>query len=175
MEFLDLTGVEAQSRINSSAESAIKKITVGAVILRNSHVSQADTQILLLKRSAHERYYPNVFEMPGGKVDPAESLRAAVIREVNEESGLVVSGIVKSLAPFNYTTTKTAKNPATENEESISLYVQQFSYVVTIHGDGSELRVNQKEHSEGSWFGASDLADVSMTNEMRNIVLQALE
>ncbi|KAL2206302.1 NUDIX hydrolase [Sarocladium strictum] len=174
MDVLDLTANEAQERINSSAGSPVDKITVGAAILRKSKDPKADTQILLLKRSAHEMYYPNMFEVPGGKVDPGESLRDAVKREVNEESGLVVFGIVKALPAFNYTTTKTADDPTIGTQESICRRAQQFSYVVTIEGDGSDFRVNQEEHSEGAWFEASDLANVSMTDEMRNLVIQAL-
>ncbi|KAL6919674.1 hypothetical protein ACHAPO_004096 [Fusarium lateritium] len=104
-------------------------------------MTRKETQILLLKRNAHEKYHPNVFEMPGGKVKNGETLRDALTREVNEESGLVVSGILKPLATFSYTTTKTAKSPMTGNEEVIHRYAQQFSYVVTIEGDGSEFRV----------------------------------
>jgi 8-oxo-dGTP pyrophosphatase MutT (NUDIX family) len=113
--------------------------------------------------------------MPGGKIDPNESLRAAQKREVNEESGLVVSGILKSLPTFNYTTTKAAENSMTGNEEAIHRHAQQFSYVVTIEGEGSDFPINHAEHSEGSWFGASDLADISMTDDMRDLIVQALQ
>ena len=142
MYFLDLTGTEAQRHIDSSAEPPIQKVTVGAAVLR--HNSQGDAQILLLKRSAHEKCYPNVFEMPGGKVDTGETLRAALTREVNEKSGLVVSRILKPFATFNYTTTKTV------NEEVLRRYAQKFSYILAVEGDGSDSRIRQAEHSEGS-------------------------
>ncbi|KAH7005714.1 NUDIX hydrolase domain-like protein [Fusarium venenatum] len=171
IEFLDLTGIEVQKRC---AGPPVHKITVGAAVLRHSHDSQRDTQILLLKRNSHEKYYPNVFEMPGGKFNTGENLRAALTREVNEESGLVVSGILTPLATLSYTATKTAKSPMTGDEEVIHRYAQQFSYVVTIEGDGSESRVRQAEHSKGSWFGVSDLSNIPMTGEMRNLVVQAL-
>ncbi|KAM0305261.1 hypothetical protein HYE67_008824 [Fusarium culmorum] len=174
MDFPGLTAIEAQNRIDSCAGPTVHKITVGAAVLRNSHDPQRDTQILLLKRSAREKYYPNVFEIPGGKVNTGETLLAALTREVNEESGLVVSRILKPLATFSYTTTKTAKSPMTGDEQIIHRYARQFSYVVTIEGDGSDFCVHQAEHSEGSWFSVSDLASIPMTNEMRNLVVEAL-
>lgn len=88
MDCLDLTGTEAQKHVDSSAGPPIQKVTVSAAVLR--HNSQGDAQSLLLKRCAHEKYYPNVFEMPGGKVDTGETFRAALTRQVKEEPGLVV-------------------------------------------------------------------------------------
>ncbi|KAH8179914.1 heterokaryon incompatibility protein (HET) domain-containing protein [Sarocladium implicatum] len=175
MDLLNLTGTEALKRINASAQKQVDKITVGAAILRNHHKENGNTEILLLKRSSDETYYPNVFEIPGGKVAAGESLRAALKREVHEESNLTVSGILRPLAAFNYTTVKTVKNQTKGCEEGVQRYTQQFSYVTAIEGDGSDLRVNQTEHSEGVWVGMSDLTSVVMTDEMRSLVMQALQ
>lgn len=54
---------------------------VGAVIL------DADGRLLLVERTGP--IAPGCWAVPGGKLEPGESLRAAVAREVREETGLL--------------------------------------------------------------------------------------
>jgi 8-oxo-dGTP diphosphatase len=57
-------------------------VAVGAVVLRE------DGCVLLVKRGRP----PNLgaWTLPGGRVEPPESLEAAIVREVAEETGLIV-------------------------------------------------------------------------------------
>ena len=45
-------------------------------------------EILLLKRHSNSRTNPNMWELPGGKVDSGEFFDEALIREFKEETGL---------------------------------------------------------------------------------------
>lgn len=43
---------------------------------------------LLIRRSAASKHFRGKWDMPGGKVDPGEPFDAALLREVEEETGL---------------------------------------------------------------------------------------
>jgi 8-oxo-dGTP diphosphatase len=49
--------------------------------------------LLLLKRGSHKRVYPNRYDGLGGHIERDETPKAAVIREVKEESGLDITNV----------------------------------------------------------------------------------
>ena len=56
---------------------------VAAILLRGD-------QVLLCHRSPTRRWYPNVWDFPGGHVEEGESAVAALRREILEEIGIDV-------------------------------------------------------------------------------------
>ncbi|KAH7193756.1 NUDIX hydrolase domain-like protein [Fusarium flagelliforme] len=164
MNFLQMSNTAALDYARNILFTKVDKITVGAAILHKNKRS-----ILMLKRAAHETYYPNVFELPGGKVDGAEKIHDAIVREVKEETGLTVTKVITSLAPFTYFTEKTVK------EKIILRTTLQLSYVVEVKEDGDGFVVDSEEHSEGRWVKSDEADGVVMTGEMRKLVFQALQ
>lgn len=59
-------------------------ITVAAAIIRRG-------DYILLTRRKPDAHLPNLWEFPGGKVEPGESLRDALQRELREELGIHTS------------------------------------------------------------------------------------
>ncbi|KAL8606641.1 hypothetical protein ACOMHN_025740 [Nucella lapillus] len=59
-------------------------IDIGVAIILES----ADNKVLLTKRPAHLRAFPNIWVPPGGHVEPNEKLTHAGLRELREETGL---------------------------------------------------------------------------------------
>lgn len=47
-------------------------------------------RVLLVHRSSSKRWYPNVWDFPGGHLDPGESSREALVRELREELGIEI-------------------------------------------------------------------------------------
>lgn len=66
-------------------ENTNKNAKYADAIIRNT-----DGDILFLKRSAGESIFPNVWGLPGGKIDDGEDAEAAVKREVVEETNMDV-------------------------------------------------------------------------------------
>jgi 8-oxo-dGTP diphosphatase len=50
-----------------------------------------DGRVLLVHRSPDRRAYPDVWDLPGGHVDPGETPLAALAREMHEELGVRIA------------------------------------------------------------------------------------
>ncbi len=66
-----------------------------------------DGNILLLKRSKHDKTRPSQWDLPGGWVDEDEDFTSAAVRETQEEAGITVSRQAMSLA---YTLTEVTQH-----------------------------------------------------------------
>jgi 8-oxo-dGTP pyrophosphatase MutT (NUDIX family) len=145
------------------------KIVIGAATLQSS----GTPRILLLKRAAHEPYFPNVFELPSGKVDLDDpTLKHALVREVYEETGLYVTEILAELKPMIYTTEKTIVDD-TARETLVSKSAIQLNYVVSV-SDG-EVKLSADEHSESCWAGEQELGKLDITEAMSSVIQEAFE
>ncbi|KAK7917319.1 hypothetical protein PG985_010927 [Apiospora marii] len=149
---------EFLAEINKANNVQFDKLTVGAAIL------QSDGRILLLKRRPDEKHFPNVFEMPGGKVEETDlTIGQAIAREVLEESNLTVTAVLEPLSPFTYTTVSGA---------GITRNVVQLSYIVQV--EATEFRVNPEEHTEGVWADNEMVDKLDITNDMKDLIVEAL-
>ena len=151
------------------------KVVVGAAALwYTSDLSSSKTpSILLLKRAPHEPYFPNVFELPSGKVDPNDpTLKYALAREVQEETGLDVTEILAELRPMIYMTEKDVIDD-TGRAFFVSKSAIQLNYVVSL--SGSEVKLSADEHSESCWATEKDLGNLDITSEMRTVIQEAFK
>jgi len=117
-------------------------------------IADAEGRILLLRRPAHSKHYPGQWEPPGGKVEAGETLDAALLREVAEETGLELS-IARVIG-------------ATESEFP--------SYrVVHLHFEGRasgvEVRLD-KSHDEFAWIPRGEIGDMDLRPAFRGILTQ---
>ena len=86
---------ELLEQLNAEAErDGMQQLVVGAVVHR-------DGKVLLLQRPEND-FMRGIFELPSGKVEPGERLDTALVREVDEETGLSVSAIHDYLGSFDY-------------------------------------------------------------------------
>lgn len=53
-------------------------------------VLNQEGKLLLLRRSQSDKRRPGQWDMPGGRVDPGEDIRQALVRETQEEAGIEV-------------------------------------------------------------------------------------
>lgn len=155
---LTMTLSEFRSTYLSKSDKIFDKVVVGAIIHRDG-----GRRILLLRRAGHETYYPDMFELPSGKVEDGDAtLGAALRREVAEETGLRITSVVREMQPFEYVTSKTVDG------QVVYKSCLQLNFIVNV-GDG-EVKVNPNEHAVAVWADMVDLSRLEMTDEMRNLV-----
>jgi 8-oxo-dGTP diphosphatase len=121
------TATLLQQLAEQADHDGIAQLVVGAVI-------EHDHRVLLLRRPPDD-FMGGIYELPSGKVDPGESLDAALIREVKEETGLDVASIDTYLGPFDYTS-------------GSGRPTRQFTFAVTVLAPEP---VTLTEHDEHTW------------------------
>ncbi|MEV6717257.1 NUDIX domain-containing protein [Lentzea sp. NPDC051208] len=117
-------------RLVTEAEAdEVAQLVVGAVV-------ESEGKVLLLKRPADD-FMGGIFELPSGKVELGEDLKTALVREVEEETGLQVAEATAYLGSFDYLSGSGKKS-------------RQFNFVVTVTVTAPEPVVLQ-EHDEFQW------------------------
>ncbi|KAK8075731.1 hypothetical protein PG997_010394 [Apiospora hydei] len=139
MSHLNCSRDQFLAHINKTADPPFDKLTIGAAILRD------DGRILLLRRRPDEKHYPNVYEIPGGKVD---------------ETDPTIGQSHSSRGPRGVNS-----QPGTRN-------VIQLSYVVKV--EDTQFQLNPDEHSEGVWATMGMLGELEITDDMKGLIMEAL-
>jgi len=176
---LALSREQCRNHLSSTRNHKFDKIVVGAAIIHlttDAHSRLEEPHILLLKRSANEIYYPNVFEMPGGKVDADDpSIRDALVREVKEETGLDLTRVFGQLPDMIYSTERKVSQE-NGNQKLMKKSCIQLNFAVEVDlAHGTTFQVNPVEHSTGVWASKRMLGELEMTEAMRGVVSVALE
>ena len=123
-------------------------LAVGAVVLRE------DGAVLLVRRGRPPAV--GSWTLPGGKVEPGETLAQAVVREVAEETSLVVTplGVV----------------------ETVELSREGFSYRIVDFVCATQDRHTPRagdDVDDARWVLGSNLAALSLTTEVIRVIAQA--
>ncbi len=123
-----------------------------AVILRRPG------RILLCHRSPARRWYPDVWDFPGGHVEPGERPFEALRREVAEELGAELEGV--------------------DGDPVLHRVDPQRSLDLTVwasrHWRGEVSNRQPHEHDAIGWFGAAQLAGLSFADPSYLAVLRQL-
>ena len=113
-------------------------------------------EILILKRSVEEEWYPNTWNILTGKIEDGENPDAAMKREIQEELGLFIDSYDEAVVPY-----------VREMDNKQWLI---HAYRVTVLSTTS-LQINH-EHSEYAWITVDDLAKFDVLFPVR-ITLEA--
>ena len=129
-------------------------------------ISVCNEQLLVIKKILGP--YKGKFDLPGGQLEPLESLELAVIREVREETGYTVKEL-NSIGVSDFFVLWTLDNNTVEHLHHIAvLYEAHVDPCETVHA----VEVFEEQDSNGAlWL---PLAKVTPDNSSP-LVLQALD
>ena len=91
------TATIGHSFVGDTDPDALKPVRL--LLVADCALIDADGRVLLAQRPSGKSM-AGLWEFPGGKVDPGESPEASLIRELNEELGIVVQE--NCLAPLSF-------------------------------------------------------------------------
>ena len=97
-----------QQLLTGAEKDSVQKLVVGAVIYKNN-------KFLLLERVLSD-FMGGFVEIPSGTVETGENLLTTLTREVQEETRLIVTSVLKYLGSFDYRSSSEKKN------ETVQLY-----------------------------------------------------
>jgi 8-oxo-dGTP diphosphatase len=137
-----------------------ERVCVGAVLVRNQDRRRDDPPLVLLgKREAKRAFYPGVWDVLGGHLEPGETAEQALTRELWEEAGVI---------PTEWRPLGAFREALPGGDGSIVLHL----YAVTSWA-GVPRNLSPREHSEVSWFAVEDACHLALAHPAYRKILRA--
>jgi 8-oxo-dGTP pyrophosphatase MutT (NUDIX family) len=141
--------------LNPGAETTARPAAT-VILLRGGAES---LEILLVRRNPESRFMGGAWVFPGGAVDPGEghgeaALRAAAVRELGEEAGVVLAG-PHELVPFSRWIT-----PA-----QVKIRFDTWFFLATAP-DGAKPAVDGQEVVDARWYGPREALEAARRGDI---------
>lgn len=120
----------------------VREGVVGCLVLR------PDGRIFAQKRSATRKTFPGCWDLVGGHVEPGETLRQTLVRELSEETGWTLERVLGLRRVIDWETPG-PHGPVLKRE---------YVVAVTVAGGWESPRLEADKVTEGHWFGPDELA-----------------
>ena len=101
--------------------------------------------MLLCHRSASRRWFPNVWDLPGGHVEAGETPRGALARELEEELSILIG------------------EPGPEVASVVEAGLAMRIWLVE-QWTGNPVNVSPEEHDDLGWFSASEAKELRLAH-----------
>ncbi|MDE0019108.1 MAG: NUDIX hydrolase [Candidatus Poribacteria bacterium] len=143
-----------QQLLTDAEKDDVQKLVVGAVIYKNN-------KFLLLERVPSDSMGGFV-GIPSGTVEAGEDLLTALAREVQEETGLIVTSVFKYLGSFDWTSSSGKKT-------------RHFNFLVEVE-DG-EIKLSPTEHQAYYFveFSGENFTMLNISDETKEVLRAATQ
>ena len=115
-------------------------------------IKNSDGEILLLKRHPKSRTDPEMWELPGGKVEKGEHFADALVREIKEETNLNVT-----VGDFC---------EAIQNDYTHKRTVQLMMYLDDVEGT---VEISE-EHTEYMWASIEKIRGLEISTSLKKLL-----
>lgn len=150
--------------LNSTLATPLDGLATGAIVFK-TYPDDPQPRILLVQRAASDSM-PNRWEIPGGAVDPGETILAGAAREVLEESGLVVNEIVELVEQLEHDDWETVEGGYLFKTRRQARIVK-FTFVVEVK-DVNALKLDPNEHQDFVWAAEEECRAKSVSRTEEN-------
>jgi 8-oxo-dGTP diphosphatase len=128
-------------------ESGVQQFVVGGVI-------GSKDKALIMKRASDD-FMGGIYELPSGKLEKGECVEMGLVREIKEETNLVVTHLGKPLSYFDY-------------KSGSGKHTRQLNFDIFVQ-DPSQIKLSE-EHEGFAWVSASELNNYPVSAEVKTIV-----
>ena len=111
-------------------------------------------RILLGKRSPERAFFPNVWDVFGGHIEPGEQPEQTLVREVEEELGIL---------PTRWTDLETITELVPEHDGNPSYDLIVHFYCVTAWS-GTPVNMQPHEHTTIQWFSFAEAIKLDLAH-----------
>ena len=109
--------------------------------------------VLLGRRSPEREFFPGVWDLFGGHVEPGEAHEQTFIREVQEEVGIT---------PTQWTFLETTRSLLSKGDEPTSELIAHLYLVAD--WTGTPVNRQPEEHSEVRWFSLEEAIHLELAD-----------
>lgn len=113
-------------------------------------------RVLLCHRSPGRRWYPDVWDLPGGHVEAGEDPRQSLVRELREELGI------------------TASPPSGPPMHEFRTATMDMRIWLVDSWTGTPVNAAPDEHDAVAWFATADLDGLRLAHESHHSMLTAV-
>ena len=120
------------------------------------------TKVYLAQRAKTKKFFPGVYEIPGGHVDFGEDIIAALKREVREELGKEIA-VGDPFHVFTYM------------NEVKGAHCVEICYFAQFEGALDDMRLNPEDHIDGQWFSEDQFNEFAVNRTDDDVELGVIK